>query len=61
MNGVRSAHAETNIEATYRRAIKEWLIVQADIQHILHPNMVKDLNAAWIFGLRLELAKAWRW
>ncbi len=45
---------ETDIEITYRAAIKPWLALQPSLQYIINPSMDTTLKNAWIMGVRLE-------
>ena len=50
-----SGKREVNIELTYRTEIIPRLAIQPDIQYIINPGMVRNLNDALVFGLRMEL------
>ncbi|MCE9633421.1 MAG: carbohydrate porin [Methylophilales bacterium] len=46
---------ETDLELTYRAQIKPWLALQPSLQVIVHPNMDKTVDDAWVLGLRTEI------
>ncbi len=50
------AHAETNLELTYRAQISNWLALQPSIQYIINPGIVGGLDNALVIGLRFELS-----
>jgi len=47
--------AETDWEFTYRAQIKDWLALQPNLQYIRNPGMDRDIDNAWIVGLRTEV------
>ena len=47
--------SETDIEATYRLAFRDWLNLQPDVQYILDPNGDVRRRAALVVGLRLAI------
>lgn len=46
---------ETNLEATYRAPINDWLTLQPDIQYIIHPGYDPRLKNDVVFGLHFEI------
>ena len=50
-----SESTETDWELTYRAQINGWLALQPDVQYIVHPNMDKTIDDAFILGLRAEV------
>ena len=46
---------ETDVEATYRVQVKNWLAVQPMVQGIFNPGMDRSLKNAWVVGVRSEL------
>ena len=51
--GRQIADAETDFEATYRYAFKDWLNIQPDVQWVIHPDGDARLRNAVVVGLRL--------
>ena len=45
--------AETNVEATYLYAFRNWLSLQPDLQYVIHPGGDERLRNALVVGLRL--------
>jgi len=45
--------AETNLEATYRYAFKDWLNIQPDVQYVIHPGGDQYVRNALVVGVRL--------
>lgn len=52
---------ETAIELTYRFVVTEWLALQPSVQHIRHPGMVPDVDAATAVSLRVEFGLGGQW
>lgn len=50
--GERLSHAEVNIEVTYSAQLREWLIVQPDLQYLVNPGWRRDLSDALVVGFR---------
>jgi porin len=48
---------ETDFELTYHAAINDWLVIQPDIQYIIHPAIASNGKNALVFGVHLELSK----
>ena len=53
--GLATDSAETNLELTWRFALKEWLSVQPDLQYIRNPNTDPTLRNALAAGVRFEI------
>ena len=47
---------ECNIEATYRYALRSWLLVQPDLQYVFNPIYAPDAGHAVVVGLRLVVS-----
>ena len=45
--------AETDLEATYRYAFKDWLNIQPDLQYVIAPDGDRRIPNALVIGLRL--------
>jgi porin len=45
--------SETNLEATYRYAFKDWLNIQPDVQYVIHPGGDQHIPNAIVVGMRL--------
>jgi porin len=56
--GIVTDAAETNLELTWRFAVREWLTLQPDVQYIFNPNTDPSLADALAIGLRFELSAA---
>jgi carbohydrate-selective porin OprB len=50
-NGIVTTRRETAIELTYRFALASWLTLQADLQHIIHPDTNPLIADATAIGL----------
>ncbi|HEY5706996.1 MAG TPA: carbohydrate porin [Terrimicrobiaceae bacterium] len=46
---------EIVIEATYRAQITPWLVLQPDLQYIIHPGGTRDYGNALILGGRVAV------
>jgi porin len=57
--GTATDAAETNLELTWRFAVREWLTLQPDVQYIFNPNTDPGLADALAIGLRFELSAAY--
>jgi porin len=57
--GVATQQREYNYELSYRLAVTEWLTLQPDLQYVVNPGMSPELDAAWVVGLRFEVAHGW--
>ena len=53
--GDRIAGSETDLEATYRLAFRDWLNLQPDVQYVIHPGGVAGRSPAFVVGLRLAI------
>jgi porin len=53
------AGREYNYELTAQFPLSTQVSFQADLQYIEHPGMDAALQAAWLFGLRLEVGQRW--
>jgi porin len=51
--GRRIGQAETNLEATYRYAFRDWLNIQPDVQYVINPRGDEHISNALVIGLRL--------
>jgi porin len=51
--GRRIGDAETDLEATYRYAFKDWLNIQPDVQYVISPHGDAHISNAVVIGLRL--------
>ncbi len=45
---------ETDLEATYRYAVTDWLNLQPDLQYVIHPGGRSRIGNAVVIGLRAE-------
>jgi porin len=45
--------SETDVEATYRLAFRDWLNIQPDVQYVIQPNGDRRRRPAVVVGLRL--------
>jgi len=52
----RARHAETVIELTAQRPVASWLLVQPDLQYVVHPGWNRGARNALVAGLRLSFA-----
>ncbi len=53
----RRAHiAETVVELTAQRPITPWLLIQPDLQYVIHPGWDRGARSALVAGLRFSLA-----
>ena len=48
--------AETVIELTAQRPVASWLLVQPDLQYVVHPGWNPTARSALVAGLRLSFA-----
>lgn len=55
--GLPVDRAEVNLELSYRVPITDWLTVQPDVQYIIDPGALGELNNALVLGLRFEVAR----
>lgn len=53
--GGRNDH-ETTIETTYKAQITENISMQPDLQYVINPGAVTDIEDAFVAGLRFEMA-----
>jgi porin len=53
LGGGRIGDAETDLEATYRYAFKDWLNIQPDVQYVIRPAGNLRIPNALVAGLRL--------
>lgn len=49
--------AEIDVELTYRMPIGDWLTIQPDVQYIVNPGAVGELDNALVLGLRFEIGR----
>jgi len=54
--GQEPTRHESVWEATYRAQMTPWLIVQPNIQHVIHPGTEAQIKDATVLGVRFELA-----
>lgn len=54
--GERLDRAETNIEASYRYVMTDWLNVQPDVQYVIDPHGISARRNALVVGLRLAFS-----
>ena len=47
---------ESTIELTYELALKDWFVVQPDIEYIINPSMDNNVENALIVGVRVTLS-----
>ena len=48
--------SETDLEATYRYAFKDWLNIQPDVQYVISPSGDRHIPNALVVGLRLAFS-----
>ena len=53
---VHLLEAETSVELTYRAQLSPWLILQPDIQYIIHPSGNPGIPNATVAGARIEVS-----
>lgn len=58
LEGIETGHVETIVELTARMALGDRFVVQPDVQYVRQPGALRDRQAFWAFGLRIELALA---
>jgi porin len=58
--GITTQRRERNWELSYRRAVTDWLTLQPDLQYVVNPGMRRELDAAWVVGLRFEVGHSWQ-
>lgn len=54
--GAGAKHHETAIEMTYRAQINDRLVLQPDIQYVQNPSATRNLENAWVVGLRFVVS-----
>jgi porin len=54
--GVDSRKREYCYEMTSRWAVSDRVVLQPDVQYIVHPGMDRELDDGWIIGLRVEIS-----
>ena len=54
--GERLDHAETDLEATYRYVLTDWLNIQPDMQYVIDPHGIATRRNALVGGLRLAFS-----
>ena len=47
--------AETAFDLTYRAQARDWLVIQPDLQFVLHPNGDRTIPSALVIGLRFNV------
>jgi porin len=60
-DGIATASAETLVELVYRAEVAPWLSLVPNLQYISNPSAMRDLDDAWVVGLRFELATDHSW
>jgi carbohydrate-selective porin OprB len=60
-NGEQTANVERIWELALRYRFADWLAIQADVQRVTHPNRDATLDAALVFGLRVNISRGWTW
>jgi porin len=53
---IRARQAETVIEATAQRPLAKWLLIQPDLQYVIHPGWDSTVRNTLVAGLRLIVA-----
>lgn len=53
---VHLLEAETSVEVTYRVQLSPWLILQPDIQYVIHPSGDPGIPNATVAGARIEVS-----
>jgi porin len=51
--GPRPKRAETNVELTYRFALRPGVVVQPDVQYVANPSWRRDIGDALVAGVRV--------
>jgi porin len=51
-----SAASETTLQLTYLAQLDSWLMVQPDIQYVIHPGGTRETRSALVLGLRVALS-----
>lgn len=54
--GVAGSGAETTLELTYQRHVRDWLTIQPDLQYVLSPAGRADVPDALVLGARVTLS-----
>lgn len=54
--GFETAQGEMVLETTYQAEVTKWLNVQPDLQWIIYPGATRDLNNAFLVGIRAAIA-----
>ena len=54
----RTARAESVLELSYLVQATSWLAVQPDLQYVVTPDSNPAIPNAWVFALRVEIAKS---
>lgn len=55
-DGTPVGRRECNVEATYRYALRPWLLVQPDAQYVFRPIYAPEASHALVVGLRLTIS-----
>ncbi len=50
-------NSELALEATYQRMVASWLMLQPDVQYIIHPGLDPDTRNALVIGLRIGVTR----
>lgn len=56
--GLEFDKSEINFEATAHFQVTEWLALQPDIQYIVNPGLLPNIENALVFGFRVELSQS---
>ncbi len=54
--GAPVGRGECTVEATYRYALRPWLLVQPDVQYVVHPTFAPGADHATVVGLRIAVS-----
>lgn len=54
-NGIANNNFELALEVTYSYQVLPWIALQPDIQYVVHPGAVDNINNSLVFGLRTAI------
>ena len=54
--GARAA-GETTVELTYLAQLGSWLIMQPDVQYVIHPGGTRGTRNPLVLGLRITVSR----
>jgi len=60
-DAIAISSAETLVELVYRAEVSAWLALVPNLQYISKPSAMRDLDDAWVVGLRFELVRDHSW